>query len=98
LRVPRRLFFDAFSSREPVPTSLENALSGTDDRNRGRIEVPPSVQNRLGTKIAHTENEDDVLERFDLTAPTVRGSTSRCRFGHDSAIPDISASSSNDYQ
>jgi hypothetical protein len=26
--------------------------------------VVPGVQNRLGTKAAHTENEDDVLEGF----------------------------------
>jgi len=77
LRIPRRFFFDAFSSREPVPTSLENALSGTDHRNRDRIEVPPGVQDRLGTKAAHTDNEDHVLERFHVTASTLRGPTSR---------------------
>jgi hypothetical protein len=29
-RLPRALYFDAFSSREPVPTSLENALVNDD--------------------------------------------------------------------
>jgi hypothetical protein len=52
-------------------------ISGTDHRNRRRIEVPPGVQDRLGTKAAHTENEDDVLERFHVTASTLRGPASR---------------------
>jgi hypothetical protein len=52
-------------------------ISGTDHRNRRRIEVLPGVQDRLGTKAAHTENEDDVLERFHVTASTLRGPASR---------------------
>jgi hypothetical protein len=39
-------------------------MSGADDRGRRWIEMPPGVHNRLGTKAAHTENEDDVLEGF----------------------------------
>jgi hypothetical protein len=48
-------------------------ISGTDRHNWSRIEVVVSVHNRLGTKTAHTENENDVLERFHVTASTWRG-------------------------
>src|SRR6187431_3350874 len=40
------------------PTRLR---SGTDDRRRWRIEVPPGVDDRLGTKAAHGKNEKDGL-------------------------------------
>jgi hypothetical protein len=48
-------------------------ISGTDRHNWSRIEVAVSVHNRLGTKTAHTENENHVLERFHVTASTWRG-------------------------
>src|SRR4029078_12672212 len=35
--------------------------SGTDDRSRRRIEVPVGVNDHLGTKAAHDENQDDDL-------------------------------------
>src|SRR4051812_41719697 len=35
--------------------------SGTDDRGRRRIEMPPGEDDRLGTKAAHGENEKDCL-------------------------------------
>ncbi len=54
----------ADSTKEEICAFRENALSGTDHRDRRRIEVAPGVQDRLGTKAAHTENEDDVLEGF----------------------------------
>src|SRR3954451_3690537 len=35
--------------------------SGTDDRRRRRIEVPVGVDDHLGTKATHRENEKDCL-------------------------------------
>jgi hypothetical protein len=40
------------------------AVSETDRRNRGWIEVAPGMHDCLGKKAAHTENEDHVLEGF----------------------------------
>ena len=54
-------FFEIFRTR-----------SGTDDGHLWRIEMPVRVQNRLGTKAAQREDEDDVLEYCHLKA-TIRG-------------------------
>ena len=51
--------------------------SGTDDRHLWRIEVPPGVQDRLGTKAAQGEDKDDVLEGFHLNATIFTGPKSR---------------------
>ena len=40
---------------------MSRRRSGTDDRRRRRIEVPPGVDDRLGTKAAHGENQKDDL-------------------------------------
>jgi hypothetical protein len=51
--------------------------SGTDDGRLWRIEMPPGVQDRLGTKAAQREDEDDVLECSHLTATILGGPKSR---------------------
>jgi hypothetical protein len=55
------------------------APSGADDRGRWRIEVPVGVDDHLGTKKAHSQNDDDALECLHLAVPTLAGPTSRPR-------------------
>jgi hypothetical protein len=54
------------------------ALSGTNDRSRRRIEMPVSVHDRLGTKAAQSEDEDDALDRIHLTASILGGQSRGC--------------------
>src|ERR1041384_2169544 len=62
--------------------------SGTDDRRRRRIEVPPGVNDRLGTKAAHGENkEDDLHLRPESLDPVATGDAvtvppDKCQPGH----------------
>src|SRR5437588_7090317 len=48
--------------------------SGTDDRRRWRIEVPVGVDDRLGTKDAHAENQkEDLNPSTESFGPGVAG-------------------------
>ena len=43
-------------------------LWGTDDCNRRRIEMPVNLHDRLATKAARAESQDDALDRVHLLA------------------------------